>query len=107
MTSTAAQHISRGLSWFKSSYSGSAGGDCIEVAYDWRKSSHSASAGGNCVEVAYDWQKSSYSSDEGGDCLEMATCPHAIHIRDSKDPGGPILTTSAAAWSAFLADVAN
>ncbi|MEI5134393.1 DUF397 domain-containing protein [Streptomyces libani] len=87
MTSTAAQHFSRGLNWFKSSYSGSAGGDCIEVAYEWRTSSHSASAGGNCVEVA--------------------TCPHAIHIRDSKNPGGPILTLSAAAWSAFLADVAN
>ncbi|MGW8551980.1 DUF397 domain-containing protein [Streptomyces tubercidicus] len=107
MTGTAAQHFAHGLSWFKSSYSGSEGGNCIEVAYEWHKSSHSASAGGNCVEVAYDWNKSSYSSDEGGDCLEVATCPHAIHIRDSKNPGGPILTTSAAAWSAFLADVAN
>ncbi|GFE21904.1 DUF397 domain-containing protein [Streptomyces nigrescens] len=53
------------------------------------------------------WFKSSYSSDEGGDCVEVASCPHAIHIRDSKNPGGPILTLSAAAWSAFLADVAN
>ncbi|WP_327224436.1 DUF397 domain-containing protein [Streptomyces platensis] len=53
------------------------------------------------------WFKSSYSGSQGGDCLEVATCPHAIHIRDSKNPGGPILTLSAAAWSAFLADVAN
>ncbi|WP_330316678.1 DUF397 domain-containing protein [Streptomyces platensis] len=67
MTSTAAQRFSDGMNWFKSSYSGSAGGDCLEVA----------------------------------------TCPHAIRIRDSKNPGGPILTLSAAAWSAFLADVAN
>ncbi|MEU8912322.1 DUF397 domain-containing protein [Streptomyces nigrescens] len=87
MTGTAAQHFSRGLNWFKSSYSGSAGGDCIEVAYD--------------------WHKSTYSGSEGGDCVEVATCPHAIHIRDSKNPGGPILTLGAAAWSAFLADVAN
>ncbi|WP_414505591.1 DUF397 domain-containing protein [Streptomyces sp. NEAU-L66] len=87
MTSTAAQHFSHGLNWFKSSYSGSAGGNCIEVAYDWRKSSYSGSA--------------------GGDCLEVSSCPHAIHIRDSKNPGGPILTLSADAWSAFLADVAN
>ncbi|MFE7541470.1 DUF397 domain-containing protein [Streptomyces platensis] len=53
------------------------------------------------------WFKSSYSSDEGGDCLEVSACPSAIHIRDSKNPDGPILTLSAAAWSAFLADVAN
>ncbi|MCX4636033.1 DUF397 domain-containing protein [Streptomyces platensis] len=107
MTSTAAQSFSHGLNWFKSSYSGSAGGDCLEVAYEWRKSSYSASEGGNCVEVAYDWHKSTYSGSQGGDCLEVATCPHAIHIRDSKNPGGPILTLSAAAWSAFLADAAN
>ncbi|AZS74293.1 DUF397 domain-containing protein [Streptomyces lydicus] len=87
MTSKASSYVTDTLTWFKSSYSGSQGGDCIEVAYAWRKSS--------------------YSSDEGGDCLEVATCPHAIHIRDSKNPGGPILTLSAAAWSAFLADVAN
>ncbi|GGW87156.1 DUF397 domain-containing protein [Streptomyces noursei] len=32
MTSTAAPHPSNGLTWFKSSYSGSAGGNCVEVA---------------------------------------------------------------------------
>lgn len=85
MTSAAAQLISDDLTWFKSSYSGSQGGDCLEVAYSWRKSTYSASS--------------------GGDCLEVATCPHAIHIRDSKSPDGPILTLSAAAWSAFLTDV--
>ncbi|MFG2136167.1 DUF397 domain-containing protein [Streptomyces sp. NPDC048650] len=87
MTSKAAQPFSRGLHWFTSSYSGS--------------------AGGNCVEVAYDWRKSSYSGSQGGDCLEIATCPHAVHIRDSKNPDGPSLTLSATAWAAFVADVAN
>src|SRR2546425_161971 len=67
MTSTAAQTLPNGLAWFKSSYSGSAGGNCLEVAYDWRKSSH--------------------SSDQGGACLEVAPCAHAIHVRDSKNPG--------------------
>ncbi|MEU8706668.1 DUF397 domain-containing protein [Streptomyces sp. NPDC048565] len=38
------------LTWFKSSYSAS--GNCLEVAYDWHKSSYSGSKGGNCVEVA-------------------------------------------------------
>ncbi|WP_399891204.1 DUF397 domain-containing protein [Streptomyces sp. BBFR51] len=70
------------LRWFKSSYSGSEGGECLEVAYDWRKSSYSGSDGGNCVEVA--------------------AAPTAIHIRDSKTPEGHV-TVAPAAWSAFLA----
>ncbi|AJC55828.1 DUF397 domain-containing protein [Streptomyces sp. 769] len=55
------------------------------------------------------WFKSSYSASEGGNCLEVATSsgPHpTIHIRDSKNPGGPVLTLDADAWGAFLADVA-
>ncbi|WP_438485735.1 DUF397 domain-containing protein [Streptomyces sp. S186] len=76
----------------------------------WFKSSYSGDEGGNCLEVAYDWRKSSYSGSEGGNCLEVATCPspnpHAtIHIRDSKNPGGPMLTLGASAWAAFVADV--
>ncbi|MBL1100860.1 DUF397 domain-containing protein [Streptomyces coffeae] len=90
------------LAWFKSSYSDAGGGDCIEVAYDWRKSSYSDSSGGQCVEVAGNWHKSSHSDSTGGDCVEIATAPAAVHIRDSKNPGGPNLCISAAAWSAFL-----
>ncbi|MFJ6008847.1 DUF397 domain-containing protein, partial [Streptomyces halstedii] len=52
------------LTWFKSSYSGSEGGDCVEVAYNWHKSTH--------------------SSDQGGNCVEVAAHPTAVHIRDSK-----------------------
>ena len=48
------------------------------------------------------WFKSSYSDGEGGECLEIATCPHAIHIRDSKHPTGPRLTLSPTTWSTFL-----
>ncbi|MFF1283497.1 DUF397 domain-containing protein [Streptomyces sp. NPDC058299] len=76
------------LAWFKSSYSGSQGGDCLEVAWSWRKSSHSSSEGGNCVEVA--------------------AHPAAIHIRDSKAaPAGPVLTLSPATWSEFLDGLAR
>jgi hypothetical protein len=75
------------LTWFKSSYSGSEGGACIEVALDWRKSTHSGSAGGECVEVA--------------------SCAHTVHVRDSKDPEGPALSFSADAWSTFLGYAAN
>ncbi|MFI6611581.1 DUF397 domain-containing protein [Streptomyces poriferorum] len=46
--------------------------------------------------------KSSHSSPEGGNCVEVATSPHAIHVRDSKDLTVPALTLSPAAWAAFL-----
>ncbi|WP_405973203.1 DUF397 domain-containing protein [Streptomyces sp. NBC_00988] len=49
------------------------------------------------------WFKSSYSDDGGGNCVEIATCPDTVHIRDSKNPGGGIVTVSDAAWCTFLA----
>ncbi|MEB8343080.1 DUF397 domain-containing protein [Streptomyces endophyticus] len=71
------------MHWFKSSYSGSEGGACLEVAYDWRKSSHSDFNHGACVEVA--------------------THPTAVHVRDSKNAdGGPHFTVTPEAWSAFV-----
>lgn len=68
----------------------------------WFKSSYSGSSGDDCVEVALDWHKSSYSGDSSGDCIEIATCPTTIHIRDSKDKDGPQLAVAAAAWTAFV-----
>ncbi|MEV6265015.1 DUF397 domain-containing protein [Streptomyces sp. NPDC051784] len=73
----------------------------------WFKSSHSGSEGGACVEVAYAWRKSTYSSDQGGDCVEVAAHPFAVHIRDSKSAGGPVLTVPPAAWAAFVASAAT
>ncbi|MGA4978139.1 DUF397 domain-containing protein [Streptomyces cinereoruber] len=70
----------------------------------WFKSSYSNDNGGNCVEVAFDWRKSSYSGSNGGDCVEVAACPHAVHLRDSKQQdGGPTFAVEPAAWSAFVA----
>lgn len=54
----------------------------------WRKSSFSGSNGGNCVEVA--WRKSSFSGSNGGDCVEVAST--LVALRDSKNPSGPVLT---------------
>jgi len=68
----------------------------------WFKSSYSGSEGGNCIEVAYAWRKSSYSSNEGGDCIEVAAHPAAVHVRDSKVPAGGILTVSPGTWTEFL-----
>ena len=68
----------------------------------WFKSSYSGSEGGNCIEVAYAWRKSSYSGSEGGDCIEVAAHPAAVHVRDSKVPAGGILTVSPGTWTEFL-----
>ncbi|MFD0209805.1 DUF397 domain-containing protein [Streptomyces hirsutus] len=48
------------------------------------------------------WARSSYSSEEGGECVEVASCPHAIHVRDSKDICRPGVSVHPAAWSAFV-----
>lgn len=76
-----------GLAWFKSSYSGSEGDDCVEVALSWRKSSH--------------------SSGSEGDCVEVATCPTLVHVRDSKDKDGARLTLDLAAWERFVSYAAQ
>ncbi|MGX1368277.1 hypothetical protein RKD19_003636 [Streptomyces canus] len=69
-------------------------------ALHWFKSTYSGSEGGQCVEVALSWNKSTYSGDEGGQCVEIATCPHTIHIRDSKHPE-PTLQVTPTTWTAF------
>ncbi|MFJ8083468.1 DUF397 domain-containing protein [Streptomyces sp. NPDC096205] len=49
------------------------------------------------------WFKSSYSSSSEGDsCVEVAEGPHTIHIRDSKQTHGPLLTLTPSAWSDFV-----
>lgn len=57
--------------------------------------------------TAFAFRKSSHSNafDE---CVEVATnVPGAVAIRDSKDPGGPILHLTPAAWADFRAAVAG
>jgi hypothetical protein len=92
------------LTWFKSSYSGDAGGQCLEVALEWRKSSYSGDAGGDCLEAALEWRKSSHSGSQGGECLEVALEPAqpTVHIRDSKAKSGPTLAFSSDEWAAFV-----
>ncbi|MGP3927955.1 DUF397 domain-containing protein [Streptomyces sp. 8N616] len=68
----------------------------------WFKSSYSDGEGGECVEVAVSWRKSSYSDGGCGECVEVATCPGAVHVRDSKDPQGPQLTVTPERWAEFV-----
>ncbi|MGW8380289.1 DUF397 domain-containing protein [Streptomyces sp. ODS28] len=91
------------LTWFKSSYSGPEGGDCVEAAFDWHKSTRSGSEGGQCLEASYaGWQKSSHSSGEGGECVEVAPRERLIHVRDSKKHAGAVLSFGAPQWGTFV-----
>ncbi|WP_405739082.1 DUF397 domain-containing protein [Streptomyces sp. NBC_01525] len=75
------------LAWFKSSYSGSDGDDCVEVALSWRKST--------------------YSSGSEGDCVEVATCPTTVHVRDSKLRQSPQLAVAPEIWQRFVSYAAQ
>ncbi|MFD7464100.1 DUF397 domain-containing protein [Streptomyces tendae] len=49
------------------------------------------------------WFKSSYSDgNEGDSCVEIATEPTTVHVRDSKNIGGPQLAFAPAAWVGFV-----
>lgn len=52
------------------------------------------------------WTKSTYSAN--GDCVEVrAHCATAISVRDSKNPGGPVLSFDSEAWKTFVTDSAR
>jgi hypothetical protein len=49
------------------------------------------------------WRKSTRSGDNNGACVEVAdNLPGVVAVRDSKDPAGPVLTFTPAAWSGFV-----
>jgi hypothetical protein len=45
--------------------------------------------------------KSSFSEGAGA-CVEVARVGNGVVVRDSKNPGGPLLWFSAIEWTAFL-----
>ena len=48
------------------------------------------------------WVRSSFSF-ANGNCVEVAELPgDSVGIRDSRDPGGPVLRFTRAEWAAFL-----
>jgi hypothetical protein len=48
------------------------------------------------------WRKAS-KSGQNGQCVEVAFLDgERIAVRDSKDPGGPVLSFTAAEWDAFV-----
>ncbi|MFE2937496.1 DUF397 domain-containing protein [Streptomyces sp. NPDC059255] len=52
---------------------------------------------------AFEFTKSSYSGGNAGqECVEVAlNVPTVVAVRDSKDPAGPVLHLTPAAWAAF------
>lgn len=47
------------------------------------------------------WRKSTRSGAEGGQCVEVADLSPAVAVRDSKNPGGPVLAFTRPAFHAF------
>jgi Domain of unknown function (DUF397) len=47
------------------------------------------------------WRTSSHSGSNGGNCIEVATTPHTIAVRDSKNPDDATLVFARDSWQAF------
>ncbi|NJA55578.1 DUF397 domain-containing protein [Streptomyces sp. NEAU-H3] len=57
------------------------------------------------MEAAANWRTSAYSNN-GGTCVEVATTtPHAIPVRDSKNPAGRHLCLTPTAFATCVASV--
>jgi hypothetical protein len=52
------------------------------------------------------WRKAAASAGNGA-CVEVAPVTGGVLVRDSKDPGGPMLRYTAAEWHAFLHGARN
>ncbi|MER6952576.1 DUF397 domain-containing protein [Streptomyces sp. NPDC002623] len=48
-----------------------------------------------------EWFKSTYSGSPTNECVECAAQPHAVLVRDSKNPQRATLTFPRAAWVTF------
>ncbi|WP_214411695.1 DUF397 domain-containing protein [Sphaerisporangium fuscum] len=52
------------------------------------------------------WVKSSHSGNTGGNCVEVAgVLPGLVAVRDSKNPGGPVLAFTRDEWTTFIRGV--
>ncbi|MFF0526562.1 DUF397 domain-containing protein [Actinomadura nitritigenes] len=51
------------------------------------------------------WRKSSHSQGASGECVEVARAAGVVGVRDSKDPGGPVLALAPAELRALAAEI--
>jgi len=56
--------------------------------------------------IGLSWIKANFSNHNGA-CVELAATPDKVAIRDSKDPGGPILVYTPIEFRAFLDGARN
>lgn len=52
------------------------------------------------------WRKSRASNAQG-ECVEVSFDEHAVFVRHSLNPAGPVLSFSHAEWDAFLVGARN
>ena len=72
---------------------------------NWRKSTYSGSSGGECVEVGT-WRKSTYSGGSGGECVEAASAPGHVLVRDTTQHGnGPVVSISIEDWRRLITSI--
>lgn len=67
----------------------------------WRKA---CGASNTCVEVA-SWRTASARCGANTGCVEVGAASHAVAVRDSVDPAGPMLILTPAAWGALLGSI--
>jgi Domain of unknown function (DUF397) len=58
---------------------------------------------GTVTDEITGWRTSTRSNS--GACVEIGQAPAAVGVRDSKDPGSPVLTFRNGAWAAFTASL--
>ncbi|MFD4033174.1 DUF397 domain-containing protein [Streptomyces sp. NPDC058637] len=54
------------------------------------------------MNTELNWFKSTYSAGDGGECVGVASAPHAVLVRDSKDVTRPHLSISPTRWAHFV-----
>ncbi|MFE7753304.1 DUF397 domain-containing protein [Streptomyces sp. NPDC057428] len=54
------------------------------------------------------WRTSSHSNGDGGNCVAVADgVPSLVPVRDTKDPGGPVLAFTPDRWAPFVRALIN
>ncbi|MDX3373544.1 DUF397 domain-containing protein [Streptomyces sp. ME02-6991-2A] len=48
------------------------------------------------------WTESSHSTGNGGECVVVASSNIQVHVRDSEQLSGPVLTVGPGAWTGFV-----
>jgi Domain of unknown function (DUF397) len=53
------------------------------------------------------WRKSTFSGNGGGNCVDIADDGEKIYVRNSKNPGGMVVSFTQSEWTAFISGAKN